>query len=129
MMIARLSGVSRCVSKLPAIACWWLMTLKPELPRQLPKWSLQRRLLPAAYVGYGPRVPSLGDSDGWRNYLRDPRVQRIGRLDKGFEKRAGQQRLLRPPLERADGLAGLMQVQEVEDIRQALSAVLGAESL
>ena len=31
------------------------------------------------------------------------------------------------PLERADGLSHLMQVQEVEDIRQALSAVLGAE--
>ena len=31
------------------------------------------------------------------------------------------------PLERADGLFHLMQVQEVEDIRQALSAVLGAE--
>jgi hypothetical protein len=33
------------------------------------------------------------------------------------------------PLERADGLSHLMQVQEVEDIRQALSAVLGAEPL
>jgi hypothetical protein len=32
-------------------------------------------------------------------------------------------------LERVDGLSHLMQVQEVEDIRQALSAVLGAESL
>src|SRR6266700_4383575 len=31
------------------------------------------------------------------------------------------------PLERADGLTHLMQVQEVEDIRQALSAVLGSD--
>jgi hypothetical protein len=31
------------------------------------------------------------------------------------------------PLERTDGVSGLTQVQEVEDIRQALSAVLGAE--
>ena len=31
------------------------------------------------------------------------------------------------PLERADGLSHLMQVQEVEDIRQALSAVLGGD--
>jgi hypothetical protein len=31
------------------------------------------------------------------------------------------------PLERVDGPSSLMQVQEVEDIRQALSAVLGAD--
>jgi hypothetical protein len=31
------------------------------------------------------------------------------------------------PLERADGLTHLMQVEEVEDIRQALSAVLGTD--
>ena len=31
------------------------------------------------------------------------------------------------PLERADGLTHLMQVQEVNDIRQALSAVLGGD--
>jgi hypothetical protein len=31
------------------------------------------------------------------------------------------------PLERADGLSHIMQVQEVEDIRQALSAVLGTD--
>jgi predicted ATP-dependent serine protease len=31
------------------------------------------------------------------------------------------------PLERADGVSGPTQVQEVEDIRQALSAVLGAD--
>src|SRR5437868_5826452 len=62
-------------------------------------------------------------------------VRRVAGLPRRIAEaeRMGFRRVIVPaasgaPLERADGLAGPMQVQEVEDIRQALSAVLGAES-
>jgi DNA repair protein RadA/Sms len=62
-------------------------------------------------------------------------VRRVAGLPRRIAEaeRMGFRRVIVPaasgaPLERADGLSHLMQVQEVEDIRQALSAVLGAES-
>ena len=61
-------------------------------------------------------------------------VRRVAGLPRRIAEaeRMGFRRVIVPaasgaPLERADGLSHLMQVQEVEDIRQALSAVLGAE--
>jgi DNA repair protein RadA/Sms len=63
-------------------------------------------------------------------------VRRVAGLPRRIAEaeRMGFRRVIVPaasgaPLERVDGLSHLMQVQEVEDIRQALSAVLGAESL
>ena len=63
-------------------------------------------------------------------------VRRVAGLPRRIAEaeRMGFRRVIVPaasgaPLERADGLSHLMQVQEVEDIRQALSAVLGAEPL
>jgi len=61
-------------------------------------------------------------------------VRRVAGLPRRIAEaeRMGFRRVIVPaasgaPLERADGLSHLMRVQEVEDIRQALSAVLGAE--
>jgi DNA repair protein RadA/Sms len=61
-------------------------------------------------------------------------VRRVAGLPRRLAEaeRMGFRRVIVPaasgaPLERADGLTHLMQVQEVEDIRQALSAVLGGD--
>jgi DNA repair protein RadA/Sms len=61
-------------------------------------------------------------------------VRRVAGLPRRLAEaeRMGFRRVIVPaasgaPLERADGLTHLMQVQEVEDIRQALSAVLGTD--
>jgi DNA repair protein RadA/Sms len=62
-------------------------------------------------------------------------VRRVAGLPRRLAEaeRMGFRRVIVPmasgaPLERADGLSHLMKVQEVEDIRQALSAVLGTDS-
>ena len=61
-------------------------------------------------------------------------VRRVAGLPRRIAEaeRMGFRRVIVPaasgaPLERADGLTHLMQVEEVEDIRQALSAVLGSD--
>ena len=61
-------------------------------------------------------------------------VRRVAGLPRRLAEaeRMGFRRIIVPaasgaPLERADGLTHLMQVQEVDDIRQALSAVLGGD--
>jgi DNA repair protein RadA/Sms len=61
-------------------------------------------------------------------------VRRVAGLPRRLAEaeRMGFRRVIVPmasgaPLERADGLSHLMKVQEVEDIRQALSAVLGTD--
>jgi DNA repair protein RadA/Sms len=61
-------------------------------------------------------------------------VRRVSGLPRRLAEaeRMGFRRVIVPaasgaPLERADGLTHLMQVEEVEDIRQALSAVLGTD--
>ena len=61
-------------------------------------------------------------------------VRRVAGLPRRLAEaeRMGFRRVIVPaasgaPLERADGLTHLMQVEEVEDIRQALSAVLGTD--
>ena len=61
-------------------------------------------------------------------------VRRVAGLPRRLAEaeRLGFRRVIVPaasgaPLERADGLAHLMKVEEVNDIRQALSAVLGGD--